>query len=336
MLKVALPPAGQRVGLVDQQHATDRRVEHLLHLQRRLPHEAGDQPGPVRLDQVSPLDHAEGPVDLGQQAGHGRLARAGVAGEDEVPARLGHRQATFLTQLRDPDEVGDELDLGLDPGEPDEPVQLGVQLLQGPRRRQLGRRLRRRRGLRRRAGPWRRRRPWHGRRAPERLQQHRPEALELLQLEVAHEHVRGGDLVGQGHGPLVVGPRRPRPVPPVAGQQHLEEGRGPLHPRPAAGHQAGPPHVRRRGPGQAGVEQGTEGAQQREQLVVGVQPVGVDEGGHDVEGLEGHVARELVGPQGGHPGAERLDRRGQLVHEALDLAAQRLRHDCTTLRVAPP
>jgi hypothetical protein len=47
---------------------------------------------------------------------------------------------------------------------------------------------------------------------------------------------------------------------------------------------------------EAGVEQRAEGGHEAEQLVVGVEPVGVDECGHHVEGLEGHVAGQLVGP----------------------------------------
>ena len=51
-------------------------VEVSAHPDRGLADEAGDQLRPVGLDQVALLDDAERPVDLRQQAGHGRLAGA--------------------------------------------------------------------------------------------------------------------------------------------------------------------------------------------------------------------------------------------------------------------
>ena len=93
--KSLLAAARQRVRLVDQQHAPSGPVEHLRDLQRRLADVAGDQAGPVGLDQVALLDDPERPVDLGEQAGDGGLAGARVAGEDEVAALLDHRQAAL-------------------------------------------------------------------------------------------------------------------------------------------------------------------------------------------------------------------------------------------------
>jgi hypothetical protein len=88
---------------------------------------------------VALLHHTERPVDLGQQAGHRRLAGAGVAGEDEVAARLGYGEPALAAHLRHPDQVGHELHLGLDLGQPHEPVELGVELFEGSGRRDLGR-----------------------------------------------------------------------------------------------------------------------------------------------------------------------------------------------------
>jgi len=52
----------------------------------------------VALDEVAPADDAQGPVDLGQQAGHGGLAGAGVPGEHQVAAGGDHRQAPLPAQ----------------------------------------------------------------------------------------------------------------------------------------------------------------------------------------------------------------------------------------------
>ncbi len=66
-------------------------VEHGDDLRRCLADVAGDEPGPVGLDQVALLHDAEGPVDARQQPGDGRLPGAGVAGEHEVAALVEHR-----------------------------------------------------------------------------------------------------------------------------------------------------------------------------------------------------------------------------------------------------
>ena len=127
--EVALAAPGQGVGLVDEQHAADGLLEDRLDLERGLADEAGHQPGPVGLHQVPLLDHLQGPVDLGQQAGDRRLAGPRVAGEDQVATGLDHRQAPRQPQLLHPEQVGDELDLGLHRRQADQPVELGQQLL---------------------------------------------------------------------------------------------------------------------------------------------------------------------------------------------------------------
>jgi hypothetical protein len=78
MPKSFSPPRGERVGLVDEEHAAERRLERLLRLQRGLPDVAGDETRAIRLDEVTAVDDAEGAIDLAQEPGDGRLPRAGL------------------------------------------------------------------------------------------------------------------------------------------------------------------------------------------------------------------------------------------------------------------
>ena len=74
--EVALAAAGQRVGLVDEQQATERLLDDRPRLHGGLADVAGHQQRAVRLDQLALREHAERLVDPRQQAGHGRLAGA--------------------------------------------------------------------------------------------------------------------------------------------------------------------------------------------------------------------------------------------------------------------
>ena len=89
----------QGIGLVDEQHAAQGLLHRLLGLQGRLAHIARHQAGAVHLHQLALAEHPHRPIDLGQQPGHGGLARAGVAHEDQVQGHGGHRQVGLLPQL---------------------------------------------------------------------------------------------------------------------------------------------------------------------------------------------------------------------------------------------
>ena len=183
--EVAFAPLCERVGLVDQQHSTERAREHLGDLDGRLADVARHEPGPVGLDQLPPRDHLELPVELSEQPGDGCLARAGVAGEDEVAAALGNGQVALAAQPLDLQEVGDQAHLGLHRGQPDERVELGEDGLDAATRASRSRC----RGRRR-----RRDRTWGRVRAVEtgarearqldRAQQHRAVAVHRLELGV--------------------------------------------------------------------------------------------------------------------------------------------------------
>ena len=135
---VGLPVAlvDQAVGLVDEQHPAQRGVDELVGLDGGGAEVLADQVGPVRLDDLRGLQQAKGVEDLGQHPGHGRLAGAGRAEEDEVPhgplgADAGHRAPP-----RRLDGGGDRADLLLDRGQADHRVELGHRVLdrdRGPR-----------------------------------------------------------------------------------------------------------------------------------------------------------------------------------------------------------
>ena len=92
LTEVVAPPVGdQRVRLVDEQHAAQGTAERGLRLRRGMPDVLTDQGAPVDLDQMPGVEHAQRPKDLPVQPGHGGLAGAGVAGEDQVP---GHRRGS--------------------------------------------------------------------------------------------------------------------------------------------------------------------------------------------------------------------------------------------------
>ena len=127
--EVVLAAARQRVRLVDQHRAAQCRLEDRLRLGCRLTDVAGDEIGPVGLDQVPLLDDAEGAVDLAEQARHRGLPSSGVADEHEVAAGLDHGELLFGAQLLHTQQAGELADLGLDVIEPDQLVELEQQFL---------------------------------------------------------------------------------------------------------------------------------------------------------------------------------------------------------------
>ncbi len=137
LLAVLVP--GQRVGLVDEQHALDRAGDHLGGLHGGLAEVAGDQLGAVHLDQVPLGQHAERRVDAADQSRDGGLAGARVAGEHQVPGDRRGAQALLGAQPLHPQHGGLPVHLCLDRAQPDQAVELGEQLLDGGAR-LLGRR----------------------------------------------------------------------------------------------------------------------------------------------------------------------------------------------------
>ncbi len=123
----------QRVGLVDEQHAAQRRVDQPVGLDRGRAEVLADQVGPVRLDHLGPHQQPEGGEDPAQDAGDRGLAGAGRPGEDEVPGGRLADQPVRVPQLGHAQLGDDGADLLLDRLQADQLVQLGDRALDGGR-----------------------------------------------------------------------------------------------------------------------------------------------------------------------------------------------------------
>ena len=85
--------AGERVRLVDEQHAADGAVDDFRDLEGRLADVARDEVRARRLDEVPRADDAEVAVQPADDPCDRRLARAGRSGEDQVVGRVDLGQA---------------------------------------------------------------------------------------------------------------------------------------------------------------------------------------------------------------------------------------------------
>ena len=119
--------AVQVVGLVDEQHAAHRALQHFLGLGRGVADVLADEVVARHGHQVS-LPHVAEPVqDRRHPHGDGGLAGAGVAGEAHVQRGLGTRDAERRARLVHHQQRGDLADARLDRGEAD---QLAVELVE--------------------------------------------------------------------------------------------------------------------------------------------------------------------------------------------------------------
>ena len=353
--EVLVAAADEGVRLVDEQHALVGAIEDLDHLGGGLADEAGDQAGPVGLDELAPLDDAEGPVDLRQQPGDGGLAGARVAREDQVSALIGGLEPTLAAQLLDPQQVGDELDLALHGVEPDEIVELVEQLVDGSGRRERLL-LRLVRGHRVGGGRGRSGRVGGGRCAVapgsrlglgfggrdgrvgdgldpallDGVEQRAPEPLDGEQLVAVRVVVERCGHEAERHRVLVVGGRPAGAVADVRVEQLGEEGRGCLEERPPAGGEAVGAELVGGPVEQRAVLHRCERHDQRPQLLVGGPPIGVHEAQREVVGLLGHAPPDRLavgrgrtaasGSQRRHDGRQRIDEGvGRHLQSEIDL-----------------
>ena len=128
--EVVLPSGGKRVGLVDEEHTAQRRLNHFLCLEGSLAHIACYKAGTIHFNQLSLAQDADGRVQAADQAGDGCLAGAGVAEEDHVKAHRRNRQVILLAELADLDEVDQVLYFLLHGLEANQAVQLLHQLIE--------------------------------------------------------------------------------------------------------------------------------------------------------------------------------------------------------------
>ena len=99
-------------------------------LDRGLADVLADERGAVDLDEMALLEQAHRAVHLREQARDRGLARARVAEEDEVLARRHLGEAVLLAARLHLEEGDERVHLLLDGLEPDERVELGLQLLE--------------------------------------------------------------------------------------------------------------------------------------------------------------------------------------------------------------
>ncbi len=107
-------------------------------------------------------------------------------------------------------------------------------------------------------------------------------------------------------------------VPGVGAGQHVEQRRRMAEVGPAAHQQPGVAHLGGRGPAQVRRQTVAEGADERPQLVVGVEPVGVDEGAGQVVRLDLDVGPQPRPVDAVDAGAQGLDLGGEVVDEGTD------------------
>ena len=112
-----------------------RRIARSV-LMRRRADVLADEPGAVDLDEVAALEQAHRAVHLREQPRDRRLARARVAEEDEVLARRDLGEAVLLAPRLHLEEGDERAHLLLDRVEPDERVELRLQLVERARRAQ--------------------------------------------------------------------------------------------------------------------------------------------------------------------------------------------------------
>ena len=130
-----LVAARERVCLVDEEDAVERALDRAVGLDRGRADVLADEPGAVDLDEVAALQQAHRAVHLREQPRDGRLARAGIAEEDEVLARRDLGEAVLLPARLHLEEGDQRAHLLLHGLEPDERVELDLK--RGERERRL-------------------------------------------------------------------------------------------------------------------------------------------------------------------------------------------------------
>jgi hypothetical protein len=133
---------GERVGLVDEEDAVERLANHAIRLERGRADPLSDEPCAVDLDQVTAPEEAHRAVHLREEPRDRGLPRSGIPEEDEVLARCHLGEATRLSQALHLEERHESVDLLLHRLEPDERVELRLELRERSRLRHGRARLR--------------------------------------------------------------------------------------------------------------------------------------------------------------------------------------------------
>jgi hypothetical protein len=124
----------ERVGLVDEEHAVECAPDGPIRFERRGADVLADERRAVDLDEMALLQEAHRAVHLREQARNRRLTRPRVAEEDQVLARGHFGQVVLLAAGLHLQEGDQRVHLLLHRFEPDEGVELGLQLCERQRR----------------------------------------------------------------------------------------------------------------------------------------------------------------------------------------------------------
>jgi NAD(P)-dependent dehydrogenase (short-subunit alcohol dehydrogenase family) len=124
----------QGIGLVDEQNTVQGIAHRFVGLYRSVAHVLADQPSTVNLDQVAFLEQPHRPVCLGEQAGHRGLAGSGIAEKHQVLTDRHIDQAMLASLGLDLQKCQQRPDLFLHALQPNEGIEVGLNLTQRPRR----------------------------------------------------------------------------------------------------------------------------------------------------------------------------------------------------------
>src|SRR6266511_1927541 len=133
-LRAEVLPSGvaarERVRLVDEEHAVERALDRAVRLDRRRADVLADEPGAVHLDEMAALEQSHRAVHLREQPRDRRLARARIAEEDEVLARRDFSEPVLLPARLHLEERDQRAHLLLHRVEPDQRVELGLEIVE--------------------------------------------------------------------------------------------------------------------------------------------------------------------------------------------------------------
>ena len=95
MSEVSLTAVGQRICLVDEQHAAFCLLQFCHCLRSRLPHIRGHQLVTAAFHQMPAGQNSQTAIDLADQSGNGSLTGSGFSGKDHVKALSNGRQSVL-------------------------------------------------------------------------------------------------------------------------------------------------------------------------------------------------------------------------------------------------
>ena len=134
-----LAAARERVRLVDEEHAVERALHGAIRLQRGRADVFAHESRTIHLDELAALEQSHRAVHLREQPRDRGLTGAGIAEKDEMLARRDLGEPVLLPPRLHLQERDERAHLLLHRLEPDQRVELGLQLVQAALRLRLQR-----------------------------------------------------------------------------------------------------------------------------------------------------------------------------------------------------